>query len=143
MNTLLDIFVEGDPQTKGSVTAIVRGKRALVIPAGTSESRKAKARWRKKLEDELYFWRDGLAWEIPDDSRWFRVEMMFVFTRPKSTKLKYPSLDTDKLLRLACDCLESSGVLWNDSRIVKSTGEKRWAEDGEEAGCHVKLWEIS
>jgi Holliday junction resolvase RusA-like endonuclease len=123
--------VEGLPAPQGSHTAISRGGKPALIPAGTSTSRKAFAVWRQAVTDAA---RDAITGEIdgPLDGP-LEVWITFRFPIPASRARsvhdsgwgwKTTKPDIDKLARAACDSLTAAGLIQDDARIVRLHAEK-------------------
>ena len=114
--------VDGIPVPQGSMRALVRGTRAVVIH---DNSEKLKA-WRKAVGTGamLALRKDGgLLAACP-----ISLYLVFHLPKPKTVKRDKPFVkpDLDKLCRAVCDALE--GVLYdNDSQIVHLGATKRYA----------------
>ena len=121
--------VEGLPMPQGSHTAVSRGGKPALIPAGTSTSRKAFATWRGLVAD-------AAADMVPDDgpldgplevSITFRLPMpgsRNADTRRAGWAWAATKPDLDKLVRAVGDSLVAGGLIRDDSRIVRITAEK-------------------
>lgn len=121
--------VEGLPMPQGSHTAITRGGRPALIPAGTSTSRKAFAAWRQAVADAA---RDAAPDDAPLDGP-IKVSMTFRFPMPASRSAvvrrtgwawKATKPDLDKLIRAVCDSLTSAQLIADDARVVLLIAEK-------------------
>ena len=139
--------VPGDPQTQGSMRAIVRGRRAVVIHD----------------KSRLVPWRDSIA-AVARSKGWGRgalldgavkIELAFFVTRPAlhfgKTGLRkfapeHPHTnggDLDKLVRAVGDAL--TGVVWRDDRrIVSCHAVKQYCDThGVEPGVMIAIERLS
>jgi Holliday junction resolvase RusA-like endonuclease len=113
------LSVTGDPASQGS-HAIMHGRIVQV------NSSKHKA-WRKAIVQE------AIA-TLPDD--WQPIDepceliVNFYLPKPKTVDRQLPSVspDLDKLIRAVGDSLTDSGVVIDDSRIVRISARKLYAE---------------
>jgi Holliday junction resolvase RusA-like endonuclease len=123
----VSLSVIGDPASQGS-HAIMQGRIVQV------NSKKHKA-WRKAITDE------ALA-NLPDD--WQPIDepceaiINFYMPRPKTVDRPSPSVppDLDKLIRAVFDSLKDSGIVVDDSRIVRVSARKLYAQ-GIEPGASI------
>ena len=115
----VSLSVTGDPASQGS-HAIMHGRIVQV------NSSKHKA-WRKAIVQE------AIA-TLPDD--WQPLDepceliVNFYLPKPKTVDRQLPSVspDLDKLIRAVGDSLTDSGVVIDDSRIVRISARKLYAE---------------
>jgi Holliday junction resolvase RusA-like endonuclease len=115
----VSLSVTGDPASQGS-HAIMQGRIVQV------NSSKHKA-WRKAIVQE------AIA-TLPDD--WQPIDepceliVNFYLPKPKTVDRQLPSVspDLDKLIRAVGDSLTDSGVVIDDSRIVRISARKLYAE---------------
>jgi Holliday junction resolvase RusA-like endonuclease len=115
----VSLSVTGDPASQGS-HAIMHGRIVQV------NSSKHKA-WRKAIVQE------AIA-TLPDD--WQPIDepceliVNFYLPKPKTVDRQLPSVapDLDKLIRAVGDSLTDSGVVIDDSRIVRISARKLYAE---------------
>ena len=115
----VSLSVTGDPASQGS-HAIMNGRIVQV------NSSKHKA-WRKAIVQE------AIA-TLPDD--WVPIDepceliVNFYLPKPKTVDRQLPSVspDLDKLIRAVGDSLTDSGVVTDDSRIVRISARKLYAE---------------
>jgi Holliday junction resolvase RusA-like endonuclease len=115
----VSLSVTGDPASQGS-HAIMHGRIVQV------NSSKHKA-WRKAIVQE------AIA-TLPDD--WQPINepceliVNFYLPKPKTVDRQLPSVspDLDKLIRAVGDSLTDSGVVIDDSRIVRISARKLYAE---------------
>jgi Holliday junction resolvase RusA-like endonuclease len=115
----VSLSVTGDPASQGS-HAIMHGRIVQV------NSSKHKA-WRKAIVQE------AIA-TLPDD--WQPIDepceliVNFYLPKPKTVDRQLPSVspDLDKLIRAVGDSLTDSGVVTDDSRIVRISARKLYAE---------------
>jgi Holliday junction resolvase RusA-like endonuclease len=115
----VSLSVTGNPASQGS-HAIIYGRIVQV------NSSKHKA-WRKAIVQE------AIA-TLPDD--WTPIDepceliVAFYLPKPKTVDRQLPSVspDLDKLIRAVGDSLTDSGVVIDDSRIVRISARKLYAE---------------
>lgn len=115
----VSLSVTGDPASQGS-HAIMHGRIVQV------NSSKHKA-WRKAIVQEANA-------TLPDD--WHPIDepceliVAFYLPKPKTVDRQLPSVspDLDKLIRAVGDSLTDSGVVTDDSRIVRISARKLYAE---------------
>jgi Holliday junction resolvase RusA-like endonuclease len=123
----VSLSVVGDPASQGS-HAIMQGRIVQV------NSKKHKA-WRNAITQE------ALATLPPD---WEPIDepceliVIFFMPKPASVKRSLPSVspDLDKLIRAVGDSLTDSGVVTDDSRIVRISARKVYAQ-GIEPGASI------
>ena len=123
----VSLSVTGNPASQGS-HAIMRGRIVQV------NSSKHKA-WRKAIVQE------AIA-ILPDD--WQPIDepceliVNFYMPKPASVKRSLPTVspDLDKLIRAVGDSLTDSGIVVDDSRIVRISARKLYAE-GIEPGATI------
>jgi len=123
--------VDGLPAPQGSKTAVTNGGRARVIEGGSKTGRKAHADWRLAVHQAAA---DAITADIdaPLDGP-LEVWMTFRFPMPPSRSAvvkrtgwawKDKKPDLDKLARSTCDSLTTSGLVRDDSKIVRLHCEK-------------------
>jgi Holliday junction resolvase RusA-like endonuclease len=125
----VSLSVTGNPASQGS-HAIMYGRIVQV------NSSKHKA-WRKAIVQE------AIA-TLPDD--WKPIDepceliVNFYLPKPKTVDRQLPSVspDLDKLIRAVGDSLTDSGVVTDDSRIVRISARKLYAE-GIEPGASIQV----
>jgi Holliday junction resolvase RusA-like endonuclease len=125
----VSLSVTGDPASQGS-HAIIHGRIVQV------NSSKHKA-WRKAIVQE------AIA-TLPDD--WQPIDepceliVNFYLPKPKTVDRQLPSVspDLDKLIRAVGDSLTDSGVVIDDSRIVRISARKLYAE-GIQPGATIQV----
>jgi Holliday junction resolvase RusA-like endonuclease len=125
----VSLSITGNPASQGS-HAIMYGRIVQV------NSSKHKA-WRKAIVQE------AIA-TLPDD--WQPIDepceliVNFYLPKPKTVDRLLPSVspDLDKLIRAVGDSLTDSGVVTDDSRIVRISARKLYAE-GIEPGATIKV----
>ena len=123
----VSLSVTGNPASQGS-HAIMNGRIVQV------NSSKHKA-WRKAIVQE------AIA-ILPDD--WQPIDepceliVNFYMPKPASVKRSLPTVspDLDKLIRAVGDSLTDSGIVIDDSRIVRISARKLYAE-GIESGATI------
>lgn len=131
-------FVAGDPRPQGSKRLVrLRNGRTAMIDAG-----KGLKEWRRAIAQQAHA---HTATRLTGD---VRVNMLFVFARPKShldskgqVKPSAPArprkLDLDKLARAVCDAL--TGVAYDDDRQVAILLAERRYTDWEEPAHGVRI----
>jgi Holliday junction resolvase RusA-like endonuclease len=125
----VSLSVTGDPASQGS-HAIMHGRIVQV------NSSKHKA-WRKAIVQE------AIA-TLPND--WQPIDepceliVNFYLPKPKTVDRQLPSVspDLDKLIRAVGDSLTDSGVVIDDSRIVRISARKLYAE-GIQPGATIQV----
>lgn len=135
---MLTFTVYGEPAPQGSKKSIGNGRFI--------ESSKRLKPWRAVVADSAFkAWVDsGLPrFEVP-----VVVSVVFFIRRGKSVKREWPVSrtdgDTDKLLRAIGDALSvDSGVLADDSLIVKWNNPVKIYADGHEPGAWIRIREAN
>ena len=133
MTAELVIRATGTPAPKGSLTAIVRGRRALLI-----EDNAATRPWRKQLAAAcVSAMRPQPDWLPTNDA--VEIHILFVLPRPASVKRSLPCVrpDIDKLARCVLDELQASNVLIEDGRVCRLIADKVYAEPGQACGARI------
>lgn len=118
---MLQIEVEGSPASQGS-HAIIHGRIVQVNSAKHKTWRNAVAFAALEALPE--------GWTPLDEA--VEVIVTFYLQRPESARSrKYPTVapDCDKLARAVLDSLTTAGVYVDDSRVVRLTAIKRYADD--------------
>jgi Holliday junction resolvase RusA-like endonuclease len=115
----VSLSVTGDPASQGS-HAIINGRIVQV------NSSKHKA-WRKAIVQEAINTLPS-GW-VPIDEP-CELIVAFYLPKPKTVTRSLPSVspDLDKLVRAVGDSLTDSGVVADDSRIVRISARKLYAE---------------
>jgi Holliday junction resolvase RusA-like endonuclease len=121
--------VTGDPASQGS-HAIMQGR---IVQVNSSKHKS----WRKAI---------ALAATEALPSDWTPIDdpcelvVNFYMPKPKSVTRPLPSVspDLDKLIRAVGDSLTNSGVVTDDSRIVRISARKLYAE-GIEPGATISV----
>jgi len=121
--------VTGDPASQGS-HAIMQGR---IVQVNSSKHKS----WRKAI---------ALAATEALPSDWTPIDdpcelvVNFYMPKPKSVIRPLPSVspDLDKLIRAVGDSLTDSGVVTDDSRIVRISARKLYAE-GIEPGATISV----
>jgi Holliday junction resolvase RusA-like endonuclease len=125
----VSLSVTGDPASQGS-HAIINGRIVQV------NGSKHKA-WRKAVALEA-------TNTLPSD--WVPIDepceliVAFYLAKPKTVTRNLPSVspDLDKLIRAVGDSLTDSGVVADDSRIVRISARKLYAE-GIQPGATIQV----
>lgn len=127
MSELLNVFVEGTPQPKGSWKIVGRiGQRGRMVNAA-----KGAPKWEKAVVEAV---RDAYRGEPVDCA--VVVGLRFLLERPPSRKKALfcdRKPDADKLTRCVLDCLEGT-VYSNDSRVIAPIVTKGYCQS---PGCHI------
>jgi crossover junction endodeoxyribonuclease RusA len=115
----LTIDVSGEPASQGS-HSVIHGR---IVQVNSAKHK----RWRNAVAfAALDIITDG--WELLDEP--LELSVIFYLPRPKSVSREFPAVmpDVDKLLRAVFDSL--SGVIYlDDSRIIRATAQKLYADD--------------
>jgi crossover junction endodeoxyribonuclease RusA len=115
----LTIDVSGEPASQGS-HSVIHGRIVQVNSAKHKRWRNAVAFAALDLVTE--------GWELLDEP--LELSVIFYLPRPKTATREFPAVmpDVDKLLRAVFDSL--SGVIYlDDSRIIRATAQKLYADD--------------
>ena len=138
---IISVDVVGVPVAQGSI------KRT---PFGVAYSNDKELKsWRQDVMTYLLSARPD-DWEIDCA---FAVSCEFRFMRPKShystkgngklrpsaPRYKTTKSDTDKLIRSIGDSIQQSGLVRDDSQIIKWVASKRYCETGESPGASITL----
>jgi Holliday junction resolvase RusA-like endonuclease len=125
----VSLSVTGDPASQGS-HAIINGRIVQV------NSSKHKA-WRKAIVQEAINTLPS-GW-VPIDEP-CELIVAFYLPKPKTVTRSLPSVspDLDKLVRAVGDSLTDSGVVADDSRIVRISARKLYAE-GIQPGASILI----
>jgi crossover junction endodeoxyribonuclease RusA len=115
----LTIDVSGEPASQGS-HSVIHGR---IVQVNSAKHK----RWRNAVAfAALDLITDG--WELLDEP--LELSVIFYLPRPKTATREFPAVmpDVDKLLRAVFDSL--SGVIYlDDSRIIRATAQKLYADD--------------
>jgi Holliday junction resolvase RusA-like endonuclease len=69
------------------------------------------------------------------------VDLEFISTKAKTSKLTTPPYDIDNASKLILDCVTTAGLVWYDDKtIVGLNASKRFAQEGETAGTHFSVY---
>lgn len=149
---LISFDVRGTPAPKGSMRAVLRHGKAVLVPSGDETNRKRLAAWNKAVR-EAALEAIGASKFVAGEPKLQRVAIdvtiTFWLVRPRSHFGRRGDLlssapafpiakpDADKLARAACDSL--TGIVWDDdSRVVDLHSRKRY---GAEAGATITVRE--
>jgi Holliday junction resolvase RusA-like endonuclease len=123
----VSLSVIGDPASQGS-HAIMQGRIVQV------NSKKHKA-WRNAITQQALATLPA-DWEPIDEA--CELIVNFYMPKPASAKRSLPTVspDLDKLIRAVGDSLTDSGVVVDDSRIVRISARKLYAQ-GIEPGATI------
>ncbi len=125
----VSLSVIGDPASQGS-HAIMQGRIVQV------NSKKHKA-WRNAITQQALATLPA-DWEPIDEA--CELIVNFYMPKPASAKRSLPTVspDLDKLIRAVGDSLTDSGVVVDDSRIVRISARKLYAQ-GIEPGATIEV----
>jgi crossover junction endodeoxyribonuclease RusA len=133
VGSVLDLFVPGRARTQGSKNYVgrTRSGRAILV-----ESSNVKP-WRDRVEQACR--ETGLRFAGPVE-----VHLTFVCHRPRKVKDAMTGLgrsagDGDKLTRAVWDALTDSGVIEDDSRVLRWSGRKMLADPGGQPGVWINV----
>ena len=146
--TSLTAFIPGVPAPQGSKTAVLRGRRPVLI-----EASKTTAPWRATVTAHV---RQAMTEQINGP---VRVACVFDFPRPAShfgtgrnagmVRPGAPSIykaskpDLDKLLRAVLDGVTDAGAWRDDSQVAHLSAVKRWADaETPGGGVHLTISEL-
>lgn len=151
LGSILSLFVQGRPRTKGSLKPIVDWKKRTVRLV---EDHAHSAPWRKDMQrDIVRKIREGV---IPGEkfepySGPIKVTATFYFERngPTAQTLPFPTLnagenangDLDKLIRNLLDAMEGCGLIANDCMVVDLNVRKRWSPTNLPPGVQFSVTE--
>jgi crossover junction endodeoxyribonuclease RusA len=125
----LTISVEGDPASQGS-HAIMRGRIVQVNNAKLTK-------WRKAI---MYAVQDVLPedWQPIDEA--CELNVTFFMPRGSTVTRRMPSVapDLDKLIRAVGDALTQANAITDDSRIVRISARKVYAQ-GVPSGASINI----
>lgn len=138
------IWVKGTPIPQGSKTARVINGRPIMY-----EANRKHAEWRKNIVQavEYYFRFNGLV-TVPPIPVWSPIEVYLEFyfnqakTNTKTHMTQKP--DIDKLCRTILDGVVESGLIPDDSQVIKLTAIKAWTDPVkfDTEGCYIDIkWE--
>jgi crossover junction endodeoxyribonuclease RusA len=134
---MFSVFIPGEPAPQGSKRHV--GGGVLV------DSCKRLPEWRSDV-------RNGCLTEDGQPKAWIDgpifLSLEFALKRPKSlskTKKVHHTKrpDMSKLVRAVEDAITSAGIWVDDSYVCTSYVTKRYAEPGEQTGCHIKVMPIT
>ena len=144
----LTTFIPGVPAPQGSKTAVLRGRRPVLI-----EASRTTAPWRATVTAHV---RQAMTGQINGP---VRVACVFDFPRPAShfgtgrnaglVRPSAPSIykaskpDLDKLLRAVLDGVTDAGAWRDDSQVAHLSAVKRWADaETPGGGVHLTISEL-
>lgn len=135
--------VVGVPAPQGSKTAVMRGKRPILIEGSSTVGREAHRAWREAVgwaAKEQVSKHGPFGDDVP-----LHVQIAFAMPRPKSRPKKAiwadRKPDLDKLIRSTFDGLSDGGLVRHDSRVVTVTASKSYAKPGKATGAIVMVTE--
>lgn len=120
---MIEFSVYGEAKPQGSKRGIIRRGKVLMV-----ESCKKLLPWRQEVSTTAEAFKAKTNFARLDRPTPVRLDVLFIFERPKSTKraaYKTTTPDYDKLLRAATDAL--TGIIYeDDSQIVKGSWSKTY-----------------
>ena len=127
----MEITVEGEPKSKGSVSAFPIKRKDGTTGVVVVHSRKSKD-WEFLIRVAL----EGCEFVAGPVA----VEMIFYLLRPASVKREFPSVkpDIDKLVRAVLDALRELAIE-DDARVVDLVARKRYVAPGQKPGVWLKV----
>jgi Holliday junction resolvase RusA-like endonuclease len=146
----VSIDVLGTPAPKGSNRAMLRGGKAVFVPGGSRINQDALQSWAGQCRLACQTFVSGQASPLFTQVA-LAVVITFRLKRPGGHWAKKGGLksgapmapcvkpDDDKLARSTLDAL-SGAIFDDDSRIVRLTVAKEYAEPGQE-GASIRVWE--
>lgn len=145
-DVILPVWVEGSPAPQGSLTAYaIPGKGARIVQGANPDSRARLLAWRELVG---YTAREAMRGRQMVADGPVMCSMTFCLPRKTNTPKRahtWPcrgrSLDLDKLVRAVCDAL--TGVAFaDDAQVVGTWALKRWADEGQEPGVMMSVWQV-
>ena len=135
---IISVDVVGVPVAQGSI------KRT---PFGVAYSNDKELKsWRHSVICELVAaktegWEIDCAFAVSCEFRFMRPKAHFgkKGLRPSAPRYKTTKSDTDKLIRSIGDSIQQSGLVRDDSQIIKWIASKRYCETGESPGASITL----
>jgi len=135
---IISVDVVGVPVAQGSI------KRT---PFGVAYSNDKELKsWRHSVICELVAaktegWEIDCAFAVSCEFRFMRPKAHFgkKGLRPSAPRYKTTKSDTDKLIRSIGDSIQQSGLVRDDSQIIKWAASKRYCEPGESPGASITL----
>ncbi|HEY8590687.1 MAG TPA: RusA family crossover junction endodeoxyribonuclease [Naasia sp.] len=126
---MIEFEVAGVPVPQGSKTAFVVGRRAVI----TDQNAKVLKPWRTAVAEAAQYAAFGRTEELlplRKAQAALDVDLVFLLPRPASVKRSWPSVspDIDKLARSVLDGLTASGLIRDDSQIVRLVALKRYSD---------------
>lgn len=141
-------YVHGEPAPKGSNRAMLSadGKRAQIAEGGSSRNQRRVKAWEATVAAHATVILDT-AGPLPHAPTGLGITF-YCANPPKNARSAYPTNespnagDLDKLERATADGLQKSGLIANDSLIVRSYTVKRWEDADHPAGAEITLWTV-
>lgn len=137
-------FVAGEPQPKGSTHSFYVKKLNRVVTTSTNRNLK---QWQIRIATEAQRINEGreVSFYDPDKKCGYKVEVHFLFCKPKSApkkiRLNTKRPDLDKLVRAVLDGLADI-LIPDDSQVLSIMATKRYIEGNETPGVQVILKKI-
>jgi Holliday junction resolvase RusA-like endonuclease len=131
------IVAYGDPQPKGSKTAMMIDGRPVLVEGSSSAGRRKLKLWQASVEASAAVRVDKVIIEEPVD-----VTMAFHLAPVESDRYRTRHAvkpDLDKLVRSVADSLTKAGVWKDDSLMCDVSASKRYAQQGEEPGVTITI----
>lgn len=137
----ISFFVAGDPQPKGSTRSFYVKKVDRVVTTTTNKNTK---QWQLRVATEGQHANEsrGRSFFCSDKECAYEVEATFLFFRPKSlpkkVRMNTRRPDLDKLVRAVLDGLAEI-LIPDDSQVVYISARKRYINEGETPGAHIRV----
>jgi len=135
---IISVDIVGVPVAQGSLKRTAFG----VIYSNDKELKS----WRQDVMTYLLSarpddWEIDCAFAVSCEFRFMRPKAHFgkKGLRPSAPRYKTTKSDTDKLIRSIGDSIQQSGLVRDDSQIIKWVASKRYCETGESPGASITL----
>lgn len=138
----MQFFVPGIPTPQGSKQAFIRGGRAVIVDAGTSNSRSRHADWRSSVTLAAR----GAMGSQETLTGATGVTLDFLMPTVKCDPYRdmhTTTPDLDKLIRAVLDSLTNAGVIRDDSIVCDIQAHKRYVKRGEMCGVTVEVVDLA
>ena len=126
---MFSVAVSGVPRPQGSKQAFKRGAHIVLV-----ESSKGLPAWRQAIVETIK------QQNHPQFQESVSVKLAFFFARPKTVKRKDMTVapDIDKLCRAVLDALTISGIIIDDSYVIRLEATKHYAENSQ-PGVYIEI----
>ncbi len=124
--------IEGTPVPQGSFRHIGQGRIIAANPKLNA--------WRESIATQIR--QQGL---IPTIEAPCKVELMFVYPRPKSVTRAFPSVkpDLDKQIRSVCDAISLERyvqIIKDDAQIISIKASKQYESNAFRPGVQISIF---